>query len=362
MQRIINYGSFLQAYALKKTIENFADTNSVIFADYRIGKPLLISKHTKTNKIKNFLNRRGKILDKIRFHLFRKRFPDRYFHYLGIDNNMVFTPEVDVLIIGSDEVFNCLQSSCEVGYSLELFGKNSNAKTIISYAASFGNTTYERLLDSGVVSDIAPLLNHFDAISVRDSNSFAIVQSISNIRPVMNIDPVLLYDFSTDSMFNVANSKEKYLLVYAYSGRINEEEARVIRKRAKDKHLKVYCIGGVQLCCDKLICCSPFQIFHYFKNATEVVTDTFHGSIFSMITKANFITLVRSSEQFSYGNEEKLLSLLKQFGLENRVCKNLHKMSEMLDSNIDFSTFDQRLIIERENSISFLSRYLKKED
>lgn len=46
---------------------------------------------------------------------------------------------------------------------------------------------------------------------------------------------------------------------------------------------------------DKFIDCSPFEVLAYFKNAQEVITDTFHGSIFSVITHRPFTTLVPKS-------------------------------------------------------------------
>ena len=64
---------------------------------------------------------------------------------LGIADEMNYNPTVDCLVIGSDEVFNCIQKNSNVGYSPELFGKNNHAKKLITYAASFGNTTLEKL-------------------------------------------------------------------------------------------------------------------------------------------------------------------------------------------------------------------------
>ena len=51
----------------------------------------------------------------------------------------------------------------------------------------------------------------------------------------------------------------------------------------------------------------------YFKHAEEVITDTFHGSIFSIITQRKFATIIRKSVGDSYGNEEKLGRFIKTF-------------------------------------------------
>lgn len=64
---------------------------------------------------------------------------------LGITDEMNYNPTLDCLVIGSDEVFNCIQKNSNVGYSPELFGKDNRAKKLLTYAASFGNTTLEKL-------------------------------------------------------------------------------------------------------------------------------------------------------------------------------------------------------------------------
>ena len=63
---------------------------------------------------------------------------------LGITDEMNYNPTLDCLVIGSDEVFNCIQKNSNVGYSTELFGKDNRADRLITYAASFGNTTLEK--------------------------------------------------------------------------------------------------------------------------------------------------------------------------------------------------------------------------
>ena len=54
--------------------------------------------------------------------------------------------------------------------------------------------------------------------------------------------------------------KSNYLILYGYSGRFTNEECKQIRQYAKRNNLKIYCIGGVQNCCDKFIDCSPFEV------------------------------------------------------------------------------------------------------
>ena len=72
-------------------------------------------------------------------------------------------------------------------------------------------------------------------------------------------------------------------------------------------------IGHYFSWCDEVVIPTPFEVLAYFKGASYIITDTFHGSVFSIKFNKEFCTIVRDM------NSNKLVSLLKQFGLENRI-------------------------------------------
>lgn len=360
MQRIANYGSFLQAYALKQLIEEL--DCKVEFVDYHVGQPVIDEKSDSKNKYLRKLKKgfetfsyKAPLSHKISFIRYKQSFSKKYLSLLGITNEMNYNPKLDCLVIGSDEVFNCIQKNANVGYSLELFGKNNNAKKLLTYAASFGNTTLDKLKKYKKDDEIAELLRKFDLISVRDANSGKIVEKLTDKVPVYNLDPVLTYDYMNycDKIPDLSIN-EKYLILYAYSGRISNDEAEWISKYAKKKNLKVYAIGGIQKCADCFIDCSPFEVLSYFENAEEVITDTFHGSIFSVITHRPFTTLVRQSVGNDYGNEEKLSDLLKRLNLENRMTTNVADVASINKEKIDFEKVDEFLKKQRLLAIEYL--------
>lgn len=354
MQRIKNYGSFLQAYALKNMIEHLG--HEVQFVDYRVKSPVIINK--KTNKIKkmfNILKGNKKIKHKIQFLKHKKLFSKRYNKFLNISNIYNYNPELDTLVIGSDEVFNCLQSNPDVGYSLELFGKDNNANRVITYAASFGNTTLDKLEEYNKTDEISLYLSKIDVISVRDLNSKNIVKKLTNKDVVCNLDPVIIYDYSKDKNFNIQlKNKEKYIIVYAYNGRLSDDEALLIKKYADKNHCKIYSIGGVQKFIDKFVDCSPFEIFSYFENAYAVITDTFHGTIFSILKHKKFVTIVRDSDRFKYGNEEKLTDLLERLNLTDRTIYNLNNIEDIINKSIDYDKIEKIIESERKNTYEYL--------
>ena len=298
MQRIKNYGSFLQAYGLKKLIENIG--HSVEFVDYHIEKPIInetSGKNDKMNKAIKALKGNAPLFQKIQYIIHKNNFGKKYYKLLDLPEKPNYTPQLDTLVIGSDEVFNCIQSNKNVGYSMELFGKNSHAKRMITYAASFGNTTLKKIKQYNKVEEITELLNNINSISVRDENSGKIVKDLTKKEVEYNLDPVLIYDYMNEcNLIPKLYIKEKYMIVYAYANRISNEEAKYIKNFAKNKKLKVYAIGGPQKCADKFIDCSPFEVLAYFENAEMIITDTFHGSIFSIINQKPFVTIVRKSK------------------------------------------------------------------
>lgn len=364
MQRIANYGSFLQTYALKQLIENLGHT--VEFVDYHVGPPIVKDNADNGNKYIRKIEKgletfkyKAPFLHKLSFIQYKQSFSKKYLPLLGVTDAMNYNPSLDCLVIGSDEVFNCIQKNSNVGYSLELFGKDNKAKKLITYAASFGNTTLEKLDRYGKKEEISNLLKRFDSISVRDTNSGQIVETLTARNAVYHLDPVLIYDYMhcCDKIPQMPLS-EKYLILYAYAGRISDEEADWISEYAKRRNLKVYAIGGIQKCADKFVDCSPFEVLAYFRNADEVITDTFHGSIFSIITHRKFTTLVRKSVGNSYGNEEKLSDLLERLKLEERMTFSIQNTGRINNREIDYKKIDKFLEQKRQEAMDYLKMNL----
>lgn len=362
MQRIKNYGSFLQAYALKKMIEELG--YEVEFVDYRVNDCIIKNNklsNNKLDKIFKILSTKEPLIQKIQYIIHKKNFGKKYYKILGLTSTPNYTPVLDTLVIGSDEVFNCIQSNPNVGYSLELFGKDNNANKVITYAASFGNTTLSKIKEYKKYNEIKELLSEINTISTRDKNSYIIAKTLTQKNIEMHLDPVLIYDYMNNyELIPTIDKKEKYLIVYAYSGRISKEESKYIRKFAKKRKLKVYAIGGAQKCADKFIDCSPFETLAYFKNANCIITDTFHGSIFSIINQKKFITLVRKSVGSSYGNEEKLSDLLEKLNLSERIIYNINEIDNKIDINIDYKKTFNIIQEERIKALEYLKRELKK--
>lgn len=368
MQRICNYGSYLQAYGLKKMIESLG--HDVVFIDYQVGRPLLSSKKEEIKYIIDRYKKKAiraaassKLLLSLlpnsyknvaySYHAFR----NEYWPILGLSPQAQYHTQVDVLVIGSDEVFNCLQNNPDVGYSLELFGKNANANKIITYAASFGNVTYDALVAANKVEEIRKLVAKYAAISVRDNNSASIIRKMLPDRTVNeNLDPVLMFDFSKRKKKKVGITN--YIIVYAYRGRLTAEEINAIKAFAAKENKLIISIGGYHSFADQYIQTSPFHVLDYFENADYVITDTFHGTIFSIISHTKFGVLVRNGHGKVYGNSEKLNDLLLRINAENRIIKRLEKLPMVVKADISFESIDNTINEERKKTKSYLKSSL----
>lgn len=125
MQRIANYGSFLQAYALKQLIEELGC--KVEFVDYHVGTPVIAENADSKNKLVRKIEKgletfryQAPLAHKLAFIRYKQSFAKKYMPLLGITDEMNYNPTLDCLVIGSDEVFNCIQKNSNVGYALFL--------------------------------------------------------------------------------------------------------------------------------------------------------------------------------------------------------------------------------------------------
>ena len=146
------------------------------------------------------------------------------------------------------------------------------------------------------------------------------------------------------------------MILYGYAGRFSKEECRKIRAYADSKGLKIFCIGGVQDACDKFIDCNPFQVIAYFQHADCVVTDTFHGTILSVITYRQFASVVRKT---GYGNAEKMTDLLGRLELSDRVVDDLDKVGDKVEEPIDYEKVDEVIRVERKKSYEYLEKVIR---
>ncbi|MER5061485.1 polysaccharide pyruvyl transferase family protein, partial [Providencia stuartii] len=348
MQKVVNYGSFMQSFALRKTIENLGHECEYIDIEFGVQKDgLKRDKILYLNKFKErFLNIH--LIKNFKQHrLLNKRFNEEFFSELGILNRKYSS--YDTVVIGSDEVFNFAQPT-PWGFTEQLYGNVKEAKNVISYAGSFGHTTMTEIEKYGVKSNITSAMRNMKAISVRDINSVNIVDSLLGIKPQMHVDPVFLYDFN-QHMCEVP--MKDYIIIYTYPSRIsNKDEINRIVKFAKKHNKKLISVGFFFPWCDEVITPHPFEVLSYIKNADYIITDTFHGTIFSLINNKKFGTIIRNT------NSQKLSSLLKTMKKSERIIHSIESLDITLTKDITYDDTNKIILQERERSFEYLRNNL----
>lgn len=356
MQRIRNYGSFLQAYGLRRLLGSLGC--EVRFVDYRPGR-CLVGPERKSRlprpaaKLAEALAGPGPLAAKLAYANYKRHYDARTWQLLGLPAEPDYrTDDLDMLVIGSDEVFNCVQANPNVGYSPDLFGAGSKAGRTVTYAASCGNTTVSKLRERGVDGEVAGWLKGLDAVSVRDENTASVVRELAGADPASNLDPVLAWDFFGEEDVPESPVEGRYVIAYAYSGRLTKEECAALRSYADERNLKVVNVGGVQGCCDEFLDLGPFEVLAAFRGAECVLTDTFHGTILSAIAERSFATIVRTR---GYGNAEKLTDLLSRLGLGSRVASSTGDFDRLLDSAPDWAPVRERIAKGRQAAREYLA-------
>lgn len=348
MQRIQNFGSVLQAYGLKQLIEElgnevcFLDIEKIdndynLLGDYRE----VYSKEISTTKTSLYSQLVIKITNKIQnslFEFFRRdklNIKNTYNHY-------------DVCVIGSDEVFNCLNSGWW-GFTSQLFGNVKDADRVITYAASCGATTYEKLPEC-VKEKISHSLKRISGFSVRDVNTMSFVNNFIPGDKQFHLDPVLIFDYSKE----IDGKRDKrlpknYCIIYSYEDRINDsKEIKAILDFCNENKLVPVTIGGRQKWCKKHYICSPFECLKAFKYSSFVITDTFHGTIFSAKYAKKLCILIRDS------NANKLGDLIARLNLKPHLLTDISELNSIYHIEKDEDNIEHIISKERVKTMKYL--------
>ena len=365
MQMVRNIGSCLQAYALSKIVKELGHEVYFIDIEKREEDNRLLNENKnsfdyETDNSNSILDKMRKIDTKLIQRVTAKivwekqgRILDDFrTSVLGISckcNNDTY----DTCIIGSDEVFNCL-STGDWGFTSQLFGDVRQAKKVITYAASCGATNINQV-PTNVQIRIKQAFERVTYFSVRDNNTKQFVENLTSKSVGMNLDPVLVGDFSTEIKDIPRIVNGDYCIVYSYFNRFNsKEEIEGIQSFCNKKHLNIVGVGAPQLWIKHNLALNPFETIRLFMDAKFVITDTFHGTILAAKYCGNFAALQRNS------NSLKLNDLLERLNIRNHEIKNMSEIEIAFNQKSSKDDIAEILNCERNRTIMYLSKALKE--
>lgn len=261
-----------------------------------------------------------------------------------------FTPDLtqkyglDAYVVGSDQVWRpAFNLGPRLGNMFLDFAGDDVKK--ISYAASFGCKEWEYTEEQERMC--GKLAKRFDAISVREASGVDLCKEHFGVDATLVLDPTLLLNKEDyGKVCHDVPKKEKHIFVYSLV--VNEGVLAVAEKVAEAMGLSIIVKqAGRKVKKEDTI----EDWFAEFRDADYVVTDSFHGMVFSIIFNKPFSIVMNPS-----GGNDRYLSLLSQLGLMERIVSD---ELQPVFSAIDWSDVNHRLTELRKASFEFLKTNLK---
>ena len=221
----------------------------------------------------------------------------------------------------------------------------------ISYAASFGTDKW--LSTELSIQDAKRLLSDFDHISVREKSGVEICKKTFQMNATVHFDPTLLLNASDYvRLFNLKTEPSDYLFAYVLD-KTNEIE-KEIKQMALKMGLSVKIIGAID---ENINTLPPISTWlEYIKNATVVVTDSFHGTVFSILFSKQFWVLGNKDRGLS-----RFTSLLGELDLTDRlITEQDYRLTDLNDHKIDYEKVHHIIDIKRQEAGEYLNQYVNK--
>ena len=330
-----NYGGLLQNFALQKVLYALGH-ESITFDQLEIVPPLLTrlkisirSLITPEDKFQKFVRKNINSTYKARNISDFSRFEKKY--------------KPDAYIVGSDQVwrpkYNRLLDSCFLTFS--------NSQKKIAYAASFGTDEWEYSVQE--TQRYTKYISKFVAVGVREKSAVYLCRKYFNIEARQVLDPTLLLRAKDyDSILDTKELSQKYLFTYILDS--TEQTRNFVYDFC---HINSYIeIAGLRDMNGNLSERLAVEDWlGYLKNASFVICDSFHGTVFSILMHRPFLVLQNSNR----GNT-RLTSILQSLGLDDRLIFNVFDINNI--PNINWEEVDSKLDKMREESIEFLKNAL----
>lgn len=350
---VYNIGASLQAYALQAYLKSLGHDVRII--DY---KPDYLSQHYRLDIVSNpkydkpFLRQAyllAKLPGRLRILPRKKVFDDFTAKYLTLTRRYTSNedltadpPEADVFFAGSDQIWNPLFRNGEDPAFYLVFVQHGLRA---SYAASFAVDEFPQ----GLCNVTAQYLRRFDHISVRETSGLAILQSLAIQNAEAVLDPVFLLDKTHwESMVRLPAEVEKpYLLIYDFD---NSPAVRTFAEKiAWERGLNIYSVFDLPYAQRCFSLSGPQEFLGLVKQASFVLSNSFHATAFSVIFEREFAVVERA---------EKINTRMRDFTALLGIPERMLSVDSLIPHDIDWSSARRRLDAEIVRSKAYIDRVL----
>lgn len=334
-----NYGAVLQTYALQTKMKEYcSDVEIIDYQNKKIEDSLkLWAQNGKSVKsfIKAMLGFVFRYKKKLAFNAFKK--------YLNLsslsDEEIINNNEYEILITGSDQVWNTEITDDDMHYYLD-FAKSNQFK--MAYAASFGDKK------KTLSQKEAELIKKFDKITLREDLMLKDISNLNSNTPEICCDPCLLLNAEEWKQIKSERAK-KQPFVFLFMIKDSQQLREYAQKLAKEKNIKLISNKND---INFFFHCTPNDFLSWIYNAEYVVTNSFHGTVFSLQFHKQFVSQIYDDN----GNEKRRISeLLSGLGCAERAVssENLN-----VDEALDWSEIDRKIDDMRNRSVDIIKKTL----
>ena len=364
-----NYGGILQAVALQETVQSAGVSCKVL--EYEANDRLTWRCNRSMGvRVKDLISFMGS-----RMGIFRKRIPDAYVHLFfspfkrkfmhlqHLNGNRAQLSELvndTSFIVGSDQVWRGEYARLieSLPFFFLNFATQKQRQRSIAYAASFGSDEWEGTPEE--TAECARLLRDFKVVSVREHSGIRICRDVFGVKAVQMPDPTLLLEQEDYNRlirrWRTKSTKTPFMAVYLLDK--TAEKTELVQALSQctglyPQHLMPH--PGAEKLMDRLPLSIP-QWLRFIRDSESVLTDSFHGCVFSIIFNKPFVCLGnanRGSARFD--------SLLGTFGLQDRLVTNPSpgKIQKLINTPIDWERVNTIRHHEQQRAFDFLHANLK---
>ena len=355
-----NYGNRLQNYALENAIKFLnCEVCTAIIKDKR--QSSFVKKLKNVESFKDFCNKGiNKINIKLKFLIYKNKIINRNNKFIEFSKEFLNEKEPtlyfnnftknkikqnEYFITGSDQVWNPLYPEVTSLYFLTFVPKEKR----IAYAPSFGISE----IPEEYKENYKKWLSEIKYISVREESGAKIIKELTGRDAPVLVDPTLL--LTREKWLTIAKPaknkpKDKYLVTY-FLGGVPKEYKKEIKKFAKNNQLKIINLGDIKE--TKTYITGPSEFLDYINSCDIIFTDSFHGTVFSILFEKPFVVYKRVGGSSMYS---RIKTLLKMFKLESREYKKVKIDNSLFQ--INYSHVPKILEIERSKSYNYLKEAL----
>ena len=351
--RALNYGAVLQTYALRKALNNLGVDAEVV--DYRC-KVIEKSYAPIQFNSKNILK---VVASNMFYYSTRKKMREKFNEFINLKVNLskekYFNIEelakientYDLFITGSDQVFNYECTDFDKTYFLD-FVKDDYKKN--SYAASFGFDS----IPNNYVEEYQRLLQGFANISVREESGRNIIKKMFEKDINISLDPVFL--LSKDEWISIINPVErerKYILMYTIAS--PNHLIPFAENLAKKMGCELVYLNDrfkKNSTAEYIRFCSPTDFLALFAGAEYVVTNSFHGTAFSILFQKTFYCeVVPKNGKKNF----RVIDLLNMLNLNEQIF-NSEGINCITNSCIDYKAVNNILETQKKSALDYLDK------